>query len=121
MTITLPLLRASTLPLPVRKRRQALIDAAWNASGRHTAATPKALVIYVIEHIREHPDFDTLRLESLVRWLGAIRDMQPDDAELAVGRTEVNRLIDKIVGAYDAAIATTTTQNSAKAGSAQAA
>jgi hypothetical protein len=118
MTSTPPPLRASTSP---EHRRHALLDALWDASGRHAATTPKVLVIYIIHHVREHPGFDALRLDGLVRWLGALRDMQPDDAKLAVGRAEVNRLIDKIVAAYDVAITTTTTQNSAKAGSAKAA
>jgi hypothetical protein len=107
--------RASTLPLSVQQRRQALIDAAWNAGGRHAAATPKVLVIYIIDHVREHPDFDALRLEGLVRWLGALRDLQPDDAKLAIGRAEVNRALDRLIAAYDASISTT--PNSAKAGS----
>jgi hypothetical protein len=112
---------ASTLPLSVQKRRQVLLDAAWDASAVHSAVTPKALLAYLIDRVREHPDFDALRLEGLVRWLGALRDMQPDDAKLADGRAAVNGMIDKIVAAYDVAITTTTTQNSAKAGSAKAA
>jgi hypothetical protein len=112
---------ASTWPLSVEKRRQALFNAAWNASERHAAVTPKALVVFIVDRVREHPDFVALRLEPLVTWLGSICDMQPEDGgKLAVGRAEVNRLLDRLIAAYDVAI-TTTTQNSARAGSAKAA
>jgi hypothetical protein len=118
MTSTPPPLRAST---SAEHRRHALLDALWDASGRHVAATPKALLIYIIDHVREHPDFVALRLEPLVTWLGSIRDMQPEDGgKLAIGHAEINRLLDRLIAAYDATI-TTTTQNSAKAGSAKAA
>jgi hypothetical protein len=112
--------RASILPLPVQERRQVLIEAAWNASERHAAATPKALVVFIVDRVRERSDFAALRLEPLVTWLGSIRDMQPEDGgKLAVGRAEVNRLLDRLIAAYDDATITTTTPNSAKAGSAR--
>jgi hypothetical protein len=112
--------RASTVTSSARKPREVLLNGCWDARRRNSAATPKALVIFIIDYVREHPDFVALRLEGLVTWLGSIRDLQPEDGgKLAVGRAEVNRLIDKIVAAYDAT--TTTMTNSAKAGSAKAA
>jgi hypothetical protein len=103
-----------------QEQRSALLDAAWEASGRHAATTPKALVIFILDHVRDNPDFTALRLQPLVYWLGVIGDMQPEDGgKLAVGRAEVNRLLDRLIAAFEAT--TTINTNSAKAGSARAA
>jgi hypothetical protein len=106
------------VPIPGRHavraaRRDVLMDVIWDASGVHTIATPKVLLVYLIEHVRRRRDYDELRLVHLIAWLSALHDAQPASAKPAVGRAAINRVIDRIVDNYDAVH---TIQNSARAG-----
>jgi hypothetical protein len=80
----------------------ALLDACWDASVVHVATTMAQLLLHVANHVRQHPDFDALGLERVTRWLDDVRGGQPYNAELFVGRTAVNGLIDKLVDAFEA-------------------
>jgi hypothetical protein len=91
--------RASTL---AAAHHDALLDACWAASGTHAATTVAALLTYIVDHVRQHPDFGALGLERLVDWLVGLRARQPDGATLFVGRGAVNRVIDAVVDAVDA-------------------
>jgi hypothetical protein len=82
---------------PSAARRDALLDAVWDASAVHTAATAMALIDYLIANIRQHPH-DALGLERDAHWLEGLRARQAD-ATLFVGRDAVNQIIDRIVDA----------------------
>jgi hypothetical protein len=97
---------AAQRPDPSAQGRHPLLDACWDA-GAHAAATPTVLIDFLINHVRQRTDYDALRLERLELWLVGLRVKQPDDAALIVGRTAINRLIDRIVDAFDAGVITT--------------
>jgi hypothetical protein len=82
-----------------------LLEAAWEASARHLAVTPRMLTIFLLDSINQHPSFVTLNLLPLKYWLGTIRDMQPEGGgKLAVGRAEVNHLLDRLLDAFAATV-----------------
>jgi hypothetical protein len=84
-------------------RRDAFLDAVWDAGAAHAAVTPTALRTDIIDHVRKRPDYDALRLERLVHWLDGLRTRQADSAnQIATGFTEVNRLLSRIISAFDA-------------------
>jgi hypothetical protein len=83
-------------------RRAALLEACWNASAVHSATTVAMLLIYLTDHIRQRPDFDTLNLERVVDWLDGLRARQADRSVPVVGRAAVNGWIDKIITTFDA-------------------
>jgi hypothetical protein len=88
--------------LPAAALRYALLDACWDASVLYRATTVAVFLTYILDHVRQRPDFDALGLGRLVDWLVGLRARQPDDATLFVGRGAVNRIIDAVVDAFDA-------------------
>jgi hypothetical protein len=86
-------------------RRNAMLDALWRASVGHAATTPAVFLLGIANDLRGHPDFDSIGLQ----WIEATRRCQPADAKSIAGRAAINRLIDRIVAAFDAAFADITT------------
>jgi hypothetical protein len=99
MSLTLPLTRASTSS--AQGRRDALLDALADAGARHAAATPAVLLLHIAQHVRRRPDYDDLGLGLLERWVDDLRRQQPHGAALVIGAKAINKLIDRVVAAYD--------------------
>lgn len=101
MASSSPRLPAQQSDPSAQSERAALLDALWDASALDDAATVAALLTHIIDVVRRHPNFEALGLGRLVDWLAGLRARQPDHAQLFVGRAAVNRLIDKIVAAFE--------------------
>jgi hypothetical protein len=78
------------------KPREALIDACWDASTTHAAATTASILTFVIGQLRRHPDHS---LDRTIDRLMACRQARPDPDVLHIGRAAINSAIDLIIDA----------------------
>jgi hypothetical protein len=81
------------------KPREALLDACWHASTVHAAARTASILTYIIDHLRQHAEFDRFGLGPTVDRLVALRERHPSDGPLHVGRAALGQAIDEIVAA----------------------